>query len=189
MASETDTPGTRPTNAREDAQSPAAPEDVFRRLDALGIPFTTVQHRAIFTVEESKAFRGDNPGAHCKALFLKDKKGAMFLVVTLEDRRLDLKALEKRIGSARLSFASPERLRETLGVEPGSVTPFALINDSESLVSVILDRRMMAAPLVNYHPLVNTASSALTPQGLLRFIADCGHEPRITDLDARTEKP
>lgn len=143
----------------------------------------------MFTVAESKELRGELPGAHCKSLFLRDKKKTMWLVVALEDRQLDMKALAEIIGSARLSFASADRLRRTLGVEPGSVTPFALINDSGGdgvPARVVLDAEMMQAPLVNYHPLTNTATTAISPQDLLRFIADCGHEPMIVDLDAAT---
>jgi len=166
----------------------ATPESLFRRLEQLGIEATTHYHAPMFTVAESKELRGDLPGAHCKSLFLRDKKKTMWLVVTLEDRPLDMKALADVIGAARLSFASADRLRETLGVEPGSVTPFALINDhgNGERVRVVLDAAMMRAPLVNYHPLTNTATTAISPADLLRFIADCGHEPMIVDLDPAT---
>src|SRR5437588_863655 len=110
---------------------PATPEDLLRRLDALGIKSETHSHPPLMTVEDSKRLRGDLPGGHCKNLFLKDKKGRMWLVVTLEDRRVDIKALEARLGAARLSFGSPDRLLANLGVTPGAVTPFALINDRE----------------------------------------------------------
>lgn len=167
----------------------ATPEALFRRFEALGVEVKTHYHAPMFTVAESKRLRGELPGAHCKSLFLRDKKKTMWLVVALEDRQLDMKALADIIGSARLSFASAERLHQTLGVEPGSVTPFALINDSGgegAPVRVVLDAKMMQAPLVNYHPLTNTATTAISPQDLLRFIADCGHEPMIVDLDPAT---
>jgi Ala-tRNA(Pro) deacylase len=167
----------------------ATPDELFAHLEALGIQAETHTHQPLFTVAESKALRGELPGAHCKSLFLKDKKGAMWLVVALEDRRLDMKALADLIGSARLSFARPERLGTYLGVEPGAVTPFALINhrgrDNHG-IRVILDAEMMQATLVNYHPLVNTATTAVTPADLLRFIADCGHQPNIVDLAPAT---
>jgi len=170
--------------------NPATPDALFARLAALGIAFTTHHHAAVFTVEEARALRGALPGAHCKSLFLRDKKGAQFLVVCLEDRRIDMKALAGLIGSGRLSFGSPERLRTALGVEPGSVTPFAAINDpGAQAVAIVLDAAMMRAPLVNYHPLINTMTTALAPGDLLRFLADTGHAPRIVDLDPATRPP
>ena len=173
----------------EDANRTAAPasrEQLFQRLAGLGIETTTREHRAVFTVAESQDLRGALPGAHCKSLFLKDKKGTLWLVVALEERPLDLKALAPVIGAARISFASPERLRENLGVEPGSVTPFALINDPECRVRVVLDAEMMAADIANFHPLSNDATTAIAPGDLLRFIADCGHAPAIVDLAQAT---
>ena len=169
--------------------TPATEDDLFRRLEALGIETRTHRHAALFTVAESKGLRGNLPGAHCKSLFLRDRKGAMWLVVALEDRRLDMKALAGLIGAARLSFASPERLGRRLGVAPGAVTPFALINDDggdEGRVGVVLDAEMMAAALVNYHPLTNTATTAIRPADLLRFIAHCGHDAAIVDLAPAT---
>jgi Ala-tRNA(Pro) deacylase len=158
---------------------PATRDDLFARLDALGIATTTVEHAALFTVEQSKALRGDLPGGHCKNLFLKDKKGALWLVVTLEDAAVDLKALPALIGAARISFGNAALLEEVLGVTPGSVTPFGLINDTAQRVTVVLDQAMMARDLLNYHPLVNDATTAIAPADLLAFIRSCGHEPRI----------
>ncbi len=171
------------------AAAPATPEALFGRLQGLGIAVRTHHHEPLFTVAESQALRGDLPGRHCKSLFLRDKKKVMWLVVALEDRRLDLKALGELIGSARLSFASAERLRQRLGVEPGSVTPFALMNDmagDATRVRVVLDAEMMQAARVNYHPLTNTATTAIAPADLLRFIADCGHDPMIVDFGPAT---
>ena len=161
---------------------PATMDDLLRRLDDLGIKATTQRHAAVFTVEEAKAERGDLPGGHCKCLFLKDKKGALWLVVALEDRKIDLKALRRRIGAAALSFGRPDRLLEALGITPGSVTPFALINDGARLVNVVLDREMMELDLVNYHPLTNQATTTLSPGDLLVFIEACGHQPQIVAL-------
>jgi len=158
---------------------PATRDDLFARLDALGIATTTVGHAALFTVEQSKALRGDLPGGHCKNLFLKDKKGSLWLVVTLEDAAVDLKTLPARIGAARISFGNAALLDEVLGVTPGSVTPFGLINDTAQRVTVVLDQEMMARDLLNYHPLVNDATTAIAPADLLAFIRSCGHEPRI----------
>ena len=168
---------------------PATPEDLFARLDALGIQITTYDHDAVFTVEEARSLRGDLEGGHTKNLFLKDKKGALWLVVALEDRKIDMKDLRRRIGSAPLSFARPEVLIEVLGVEPGSVTPFAVINDREARVNVVLDREMMEMTPLNFHPLTNTRTTAITPHGLLAFVASCGHKPAITDLAAPLPRP
>lgn len=158
---------------------PATRDDLFARLDQLGIVTTTVEHEPLFTVEQSKALRGDLPGGHCKNLFLKDKKGALWLVVTLEDAVVDLKALPARIGAARISFGNAALLEEVLGVTPGSVTPFGLINDTGQRVTVVLDEAMMARDPLNYHPLVNDATTAIASADLLAFIRSCGHEPKI----------
>ena len=160
----------------------AAPEDLFARLDALGIPHATHRHAAVFTVAEAVALRGALPGGHCKCLFLEDRKGGLWLVVVLEERRLDLGGLARRLGAQRFSFAKPERMRAVLGVEPGSVTPFALVNPSAAAVAVVLDEAMLRADPLNYHPLVNTATTAIAPGDLLRFLAACGHAPRILAL-------
>jgi Ala-tRNA(Pro) deacylase len=162
---------------------PLSPDDLLARLDALGIAHATHRHPAVFTVAEAAALRGALPGGHCKCLFLVDKAGGEWLVVVLEDRRLDLKALAARLGAGRFSFGSPERLRRSLGVEPGSVTPFALANDSARAVALVLDEAMLRHDPLNYHPLVNTATTAIAPSDLLRFLAACGHAPRIVALD------
>ena len=163
----------------------ATPEALFQRLEALGIETTTHAHPPLFTVEESKRLRGDLPGGHCKSLFLRDKKGRQWLVVALEDRAIDLKALRKTLGaSGSLSFASPDRLMETLGVTPGAVTPFGLINDADQSVAVVLDQAMLAIDPLNYHPLTNAATTAISAAGLVRFIEACGHSPQVLDLDA-----
>ena len=116
-------------------------------------------------------------------MFLKDKKDQLWLIVALEDRRVDLKTLPKNIGAARLSFGRPEVLAQILGVEPGSVTPFALINDTGDRVRVVLDKMMLDRDLLNYHPLKNTATTALAAADLVRFIRSCGHDPLILDFD------
>jgi len=158
------------------------PDQLFQRLTDLGINAGTTEHKAVFTVEQARALRGEIPGGHCKNLFLKDKKGALWLVVCLEDAVIDLKALPALIGAARISFGKADLLGEVLGVEPGSVTPFALINDTEHQVNVVLDKKMMEHDVVSYHPLVNTATVTLTPDDLLKFISSCGHEPQIIEL-------
>jgi Ala-tRNA(Pro) deacylase len=165
-------------------ERPATPADLFARLDALGIPHRTVQHAPVFTVEEARAHRGALPGAHTKNLFLKDKKDRLYLVVALEERRIDLTALSKRLGAARFSFGNADLLMQVLGVPPGSVTPFALINDPEHRVTVVLDADMLKQDPVNYHPLSNDQTTALSPKDLLKFIESCGHRAQILDFEA-----
>lgn len=155
---------------------------LFNRLSTLGIAVQTKEHPPIMTVEEGHAHWGDVPGVHCKNLFLKDAKGAYWLVVAPIDRKIDVKGLPLRMGSKRISFARDERLREVLGVEPGSVTPFALINDDEQKTTVVLDKWMMSQGRLNFHPLENTATTSISSADLLKFIEDCGHQPKIVEL-------
>ncbi len=158
---------------------PATREELLARLKSLGIEATTRDHPPVYTVEEARALRGEIPGGHCKNLFLKDDKGNLWLIVCLEEAEIDLKAAPARIGSRRLSFGRAELLREVLGVEPGSVTPFGLINDTEKRVNVVLDAGMMAHEFLSYHPLENTATTTIRAADLVTFIRSCGHEPRI----------
>ncbi len=158
---------------------PTTRDQLFARLSALGIETVTRQHPPVFTVEEARALRGSILGGHCKNLFLKDDKGAIWLIVGLEDARIDLKSAPARIGSRRLSFGKPDLLMEVLGVEPGSVTPFGLINDTACRTNVILDESMMRHATVNYHPLRNDATTSIRSADLLVFIKSCGHNPRI----------
>jgi Ala-tRNA(Pro) deacylase len=173
------------TNRSHDdaAAGTASPEVVLDRLVALGIDVTTHRHPPLFTVEQSKELRGDLPGGHCKNLFLRDRKSRMWLVVCREDLKIDLKALGPMIGADRLSFGSADRLMRVLGVIPGAVSPFALINDAENQVTVILDKGMMALSPLNYHPISNEMTTAISPEGLLNFICACGHDPKVMDLE------
>ena len=166
---------------------PATRADLQARLDALGITTETIEHAAVFTVEEAKTHRGQMSGGHIKNLFLKDKKGGLWLVVCLEDRRVDMNALSKRLGAPRFSFGKPDLLMEVLGVEPGSVTPFAVINDPESRVKLILDADLMQHDPINGHPLINTATTRIAPADLLAFCRDCGHEPVLSQIDERQD--
>jgi Ala-tRNA(Pro) deacylase len=158
------------------------PQQLFARLEALGIAHRTVEHPAVFTVEQAKALRGDLPGHHIKNLFLRNKKEEMWLVVALEDRAIDLKRLGEVLGAGRLSFGSAERLRRHLGVEPGSVTPLALINAEARAVRLVLDRGLVDSAPINAHPLVNTMTTALAPADLMRFFEATGHAPRWLDF-------
>jgi Ala-tRNA(Pro) deacylase len=173
------------------ARMVASEADLLARFDALGIAHRTHRHPAVFTVEEAKALRGELPGAHCKSLFLKDRRGGLWLAVMLEHRRIDLRKFSDRLEAPRFSFGSAELLMEVLGVIPGSVTPFAVINDRDRRVTVVLDAEMLEIDPLNYHPLNNEATTAVAPADLLRFLADCGHAPRIlhvSDLE-RDEAP
>ena len=161
---------------------PTSPEELFRRLDELGIAHETCHHPPVYTVEEAKFLRGEIVGAHIKNLFLRDKKKRMWLLVALEERPIDLKRLATTLGARGLSFASAERLMSYLGVMPGSVTPFGIINDKENLVTVLLDREVMDHSMVNCHPLVNWMTTAVRPSDLLRFLEGEGHPPRLLDL-------
>lgn len=157
-----------------------SPDQLFAYLDNLGIAHQTVQHAAVFSVEEARTLRGTIAGGHTKNLFLRDKKGALFLVVAPEDAVIELKSLHRRLGaSGRFSFASAELMRETLGVEPGSVTPFAVINDRTGRVTVVLDAAMMMQQTLNFHPLANTGTTTVSREGLLKFLEATGHRPRI----------
>jgi Ala-tRNA(Pro) deacylase len=158
---------------------PATRQDLLVRLAELGIATTTLDHEAVFTVAESSKLERELPGGHTKNLFLKDKKGKLYLVVALGHAHIDLKTLPKVLGSDRLSFGRPELLLEILGVPAGSVTPFALINDKAGRVTVILDADMMRHERLNFHPLENTATTNIAREDLVAFIRACGHEPRI----------
>jgi Ala-tRNA(Pro) deacylase len=159
---------------------PASPNELFAYLDSLGITHKTVTHPPVFTVEEGRELRGAIAGGHTKNLFLRDKKGTVFLVVALEQAVIELKSLHRLLGATgRFSFGSPDLMRELIGVEPGSVTPFSVINDKTHRVTVVLDAAMMEHDLLNYHPLVNTGTTTISRDGLLKFLEATGHPPRI----------
>ena len=165
---------------------PATPDDLFATLDRLGIAHTTVHHPPLFTVEQSRTLRGQIAGGHTKNLFLKDKRGALFLVTALEDAEIELKSLHRRLGaSGRFSFGAADLMRETLGVEPGAVTPFGALNDTAGRVTVVLDAAMMAHQTLNFHPLVNTMTTSIGRDDLLRFLAATGHVARIEPVAAQ----
>jgi Ala-tRNA(Pro) deacylase len=166
---------------------PATPDELFAYLESLGIAHKSVSHLPLFTVEESRALRGKIPGAHTKNLFLRDKKGSVFLVVTLEDAVLELRSLHRLLGaSGRFSFGSADLMRELIGVEPGSVTPFAVINDKGLRVTVVLDAAMMAHEVLNFHPLVNTATTTISREALLKLLEATRHKPQIEPVSAPT---
>ncbi|KAB2941616.1 MAG: prolyl-tRNA synthetase associated domain-containing protein [Hyphomicrobium sp.] len=161
---------------------PASRQDLFARLAELGIRTTTVEHEPVFTVAESSRLERELPGAHTKNLFLKDEDGSLFLVVAMASTRVDLKALARTLGAGRFSFGKPELLLDALGVPPGSVTAFAVINDTRQRVHLVFDAELMQHETINCHPLENAATTNIARDDLLRFIRACGHEPRITVL-------
>jgi Ala-tRNA(Pro) deacylase len=156
---------------------------LFARLEELGIPSTTVEHAPMFTVEQAQCLRGTIPGAHTKFLFVMGKDGRLVLVVAKEDTKADLKGLANRLGFGRFSFGKPELLMEVLGVEPGSVTAFALINESsQALAAVVVDETLLDFAEVNAHPLINSATTRVATEDLLKFMKACGHTPVILPL-------
>jgi Ala-tRNA(Pro) deacylase len=165
-----------------EAAAPTTPEELLAYLEALGIATKTVSHVPVFTVDEGRALWATIPGGHCKNLFVKDEKGAIFLIVALEDTKIRLSQLHKRIGCRRLSFGRADLLMEVLGVAPGSVTPFALINDRARRVQVLLDRQMLAHERLNYHPLANDRTTTIRRDDLLLFLHRLGYRPRVVDL-------
>ena len=160
---------------------PTTPGQLFAFFDELGIEHSTIDHPPFFTVEEGRVWHDKIPGQHGKNLFLKDKKGQIWLVVVPAEKRADLNRLEKQIGAARFSFGKPELLMEVLGLTPGSVTPFGLINDTQKRVKVVLDEDFLQGEWVNFHPLHNAASTTLRTKDLIKFIEALGYVPRILD--------
>jgi len=168
---------------------PATPEDLFAFLDRLGIAHSTVTHPPFFTVEEGRPWHDQIPGLHCKNLFIKDRKGGIWLVVMPADKRADLARLEKALGAPRFSFARPDLLQDVLQLTPGSVTPFGLINDTQRRVTVILDQDMLDSEWVNFHPLHNAASTTLCSADLLRFVCALGYDPLVVRLPEPAAPP
>ncbi len=162
---------------------PATPADLLAFLASLNIETVTVEHPPLFSVEESRNLRGEIPGAHTKNLFLIDRKDGLFLVVAEEDAKIDLKRLHEKLGAAgRFSFGKPALMEATLGITPGSVSPFAAINDTDKRVQVVLDAGLMRQDPLNFHPLQNTMTTRIAAADLLRFLQATGHEPRILAL-------
>lgn len=155
------------------------------RLAGLGLATRTVEHPAVFTVEESRSLRGDLPGAHTKNLFLRDRKGRLFLVVALEETAVDLRTFHTRVGAqGKVSFASPEAMGEVLDVEPGSVTAFAILNDRDGRATLVLDRALLAHDILHCHPLTNRATTAIARVDLLAFFQALGRDPLVVSLEA-----
>ena len=161
---------------------PVGRDELLAFLDAQGIAHATHEHPAVFTVAEGPEIKATMPGAHTKNLFLKDKKGRLWLISARQDTAIDLKRLHRTIGSDRLSFGNPELMGEALGLTPGSVTAFGLINDRDRRVTFVLDKALANAELVNFHPMINTATTAVSADGFRRFLAAIGVEPMVVDF-------
>lgn len=165
-------------------EEPKAQAELYALLDAHDVGYVHNQHPALHTVEESRELRGDLPGAHVKNMFLKDKKGQFWLVTCLEHRKIRIRDLEKQIGAAKASFGKPEALWEMLGIRPGAVSPFGLINDPDHKVRVVLDQQMLAIDPINAHPLHNEATTTVGRDDFRRFFEITGHSPVVVDFDA-----
>lgn len=164
---------------------PATFEDLMGLLESLSIRTNTVGHPPLFTVADSQRLRGEIAGGHTKNLFLKDKKGGLFLVTAEEDSVIDLKTIHTLIGaSGRVSFCNAEQLMAHLGVTPGAVTVFGLVNDKALVVSMVLDESLLRHDVINAHPLVNDRTTAIGRDDLLRFVRATGHEPRVLKVSA-----
>ena len=164
---------------------PKTSQDLFAFLDELGIAVTTVEHPPLFTVADSQALRGEIAGGHTKNLFLKDKKDNYFLVTTGEEAVIDLKQVHHLIGAAsKVSFGKPEALLDLLGLTPGAVSVFGLVNDTGCKVKVILDAALMEHDVINAHPLTNKATTSIGRADLLRFVEATGHEAAILKVSS-----
>ena len=159
---------------------PKMPDELLAFLESLGISVSTVRHPPLFTVAESQSLRGEIAGGHTKNLFLKDKKGAYFLVTVEEEAVVDLKTIHNLIGaSGRVSFGKPDMLMDLLGVAPGAVTVFGAVNDTEGRVKIVLDEGLMREETINAHPLTNEATTSIRRDDLLAFLRATGHEPHV----------
>jgi Ala-tRNA(Pro) deacylase len=164
---------------------PLTRDELIAKLRQAAVAFEVFEHPPVHTVEEAQALRGEIDGVHCKNLFLKDKKDQLWLLVCEETANVNLKTVPERIGAARLSFGKADLLREALGIEPGSVTPLAAVNDATGRVKIVLDPSVATAARVCCHPLVNTATVKLSSADLIRFLRSVDHEPLIADIVER----
>ncbi|MGZ8363700.1 MAG: prolyl-tRNA synthetase associated domain-containing protein [Caulobacteraceae bacterium] len=168
---------------------PATPADLYAFFEAHGVAWKTMEHPPVFRVGEGAGIKAAMPGGHTKNLFLKDARGQLWLISALGDTAIDLKTLHRHIGAARLSFGSAELMEEVLGVTPGSVTAFALINDTGHKVRFVVDQMLLTHDIVNFHPLTNTATTAVSRDGFLAFLNALGVEPLVVDFAALQSAP
>lgn len=165
-----------------DAPLPLPPEKLLQQLDQQQIMYKLYHHEKVFTVADSQAIDRDIPGVHCRNMFIRDKKENMYLVTLRHETMIDMKKLADLLGCGRLSFGSPERLWSYMGIRPGSVNPFCILNDTESKVTQILEKGMMEADIMNVHPMCNGMTIGIQPPDLLKFLAANDVNPRIMDL-------
>ena len=156
--------------------------NLFRYLNELNIQYSTIEHEPIFKVEDSALLKNNMAGANTKNLFLKDKKGQLFLVCAVSDTKINVNKLHHTLGCKRLSFGNPEVLKSALGVTPGSVTLFAIINDKNLEVTLVIDKSLMNYDIVNFHPLLNDATTAISNKDMIKFAKSTKHEPLIVDF-------
>ena len=157
-------------------------KELLDLLTQIGIEYTNHEHPAVYTVEEADLHHEGIDGVHSKNLFFKDKKKNLFLVVTLSDKPIVIKEVAKKIGAKSPSFGKPDLLAQVLGVIPGAVTPFAIVNDENHDVKVILDEEMMENQVLNFHPLENTATTTIASQDLVKFMEHCNQEFEVIRL-------
>ena len=162
---------------------PTSPEKLLSELDHLGIIYELHTHKAVYTVAESIETEKNIHACHTRNMFLRCKKKENYLITLSHNTPIDMKKLELVIGSKRLSFGSPDRLMQYLGVYPGSVTPFSAVNAKAEDIKVILEEKMMKSDYVAFHPLINTMTVVLKPEDLIRFLESCGHQPMIVNLE------
>ena len=168
------------------SQAPKTSDQLFQFLDSLSIKVETQEHAPVFTVAESQSLRDEIAGGHTKNLFLKDKKGRYFLLTVLEDAEVDLKKVHQKIGAqGRVSFGKAEALMDHLGVVPGAVTAFGIINDTKGDVTLVLDEALMQHDVINAHPLRNDATTSIAADDMRKFVSATGHELNIVALDER----
>jgi len=165
---------------------PASREDLFALFDKLGIEHSTKDHKAVFTVEESAEIKADMPGAHTKNLFLKDKAGNFFLVCAESHAQIKVNKLHPHLGCKRLSFANADYLMEHLGVAPGSVCLFSVMNDTAGQVKLVIDKTLADSDIVNFHPLLNNATTAISSADMVKFAKATDHDPVIMDFAVLT---
>ncbi|MBF0233926.1 MAG: prolyl-tRNA synthetase associated domain-containing protein [Desulfamplus sp.] len=157
-------------------------EELLNVLSELGINYKNHEHPPVYTVEEADQHHDGIEGVHSKNLFFKDRKSNLFLVVTLSDKEINIKEIAKKIDAKNPSFGKADLLEEVMGVTPGAVTPFAVVNIKNHNVKIVLDEEMMEHTLLNFHPLVNTATTTITSEGLLKFMEHCDKKPEIIRL-------
>jgi Ala-tRNA(Pro) deacylase len=158
-------------------------KEVYEVLEKLSISYEKYEHKPVYTIEEANALNIDIPGHHCKNIFLCDrKKKLFFLVILTDDKKLDFKIIENLISQKGMRFAPEEMLHKYLGVEAGAVTPFGLINDIEKVVQVIIDKDVMTADYVSFHPNVNSATITLTMEAFNKFLHWCENKLQYINL-------